>query len=258
MKCPALSILCAMLAWSAESSCAGGAILESGLKKNIPEIGQSRQLVVVTARNWISSSATVRCFERAGIKGPWKEALPACDAVTGRNGMAWGIGLHGTHPAGAPVKHEGDDRAPTGVFRLHGVFGYATPAAAGVTRFPYEQLTRFSAGVDDVRSRYYNRVVDASRIKDKDWKSPEAMLTPHGLYRWGVIVEHNWKSLPGYGSCIFLHIWLAPGHGTSGCTAMALPDLLAIIRRLDSSKRPLLVQLPEPEYERLKAGWGLP
>jgi len=236
----------------------GGSISASGLKMNIPEIARSRQLIVVTTRDWNAIPATVRCFERAGAGSPWEEAVPARDAVAGRNGMAWGIGLHGTHPAAGPVKQEGDGRAPAGVFRLHAIFGDASPAAAHITRFPYIQLTASSVGVDDVRSRYYNRVVDASGIKDKDWKSSEVMLGPHGLYRRGVIVEHNWQSLPGYGSCIFLHIWIGPGHGTSGCTAMALPDLTAIIRRLDASKHPLLVQLPAAEYERLKDNWRLP
>lgn len=253
-----LFILWVMTALGAGPSRAGGAMLETGLNKRIYEIDQCRQLIVVTTRNWDAVDAKVRCYVRADAKSPWKEALPACDAVTGRNGLAWGIGLHGTHPAGARVKAEGDGRAPAGVFRLHEIFGFATRAEAGIAKFPYEQLTASSEGIDDVRSRYYNRVVDASRINDKDWTTSEVMVRPRGLYRWGVVVEHNWKQTPGFGSCIFMHTWLGPGRGTSGCTAMALRNLLAIIRWLDASQDPLLVQLPEGEYERRKGDWGLP
>ena len=258
MKWSALFILCAMLAWNAGTLLASNTMVKQELETHIPGIDASRQFIVVTAGNWDAVSATVRCYERPSITSPWKEALPACDAVVGRNGLAWGIGLHGTHPAEGLVKREGDGRAPAGVFRLHEVFGFVSPAGARVTKFPYMQLTASSEGIDDVRSRYYNRVVDSARIKDKDWKTSETMVGPRGLYRWGIIVEHNWNQSPGYGSCIFLHVWQAPGHGTSGCTAMALTHLTAIIHWLDESKRPLFVQLPEAEYQRLKSGWRLP
>ena len=250
--------VCVLLAAGAVPARAGNTTVKQKLKSHIPEIDGSRQLIVVTSRDWNAGSATIRLFERAGANSPWKEVLPPSDAVTGRNGMAWGIGLHGTHPEDGPVKHEGDGRAPAGVFQLQTIFGYASPGAAHITTFPYEQLTASSEGVNDIHSRYYNRVVDSSRIKDKDWKSSETMVTPRGLYRWGVIVEHNWQCQPGDGSCIFLHIWIGPGHGTAGCTAMALPNLVAIIRKLDASKHPLLVQLPAAGYQRLKSDWRLP
>jgi hypothetical protein len=35
-------------------------------------------------------------------------------------------------------------------------------------------------------------------------------------------------------------------------------NLVELLRRLDSRKRPLLVQLPEQEYARLEGPWGLP
>lgn len=257
MRCNAWLILCALPVLGS-SPPAAGATPEPGLKKNVPETRRCRQFIVVTTRDWTTVAARVLFFERADAGSPWKLAAPACDAVVGRKGLAWGIGLHGSAPAGAPVKQEGDDRAPAGVFGLEEIFGYAAPAAAGITAFPYRQLTASSEGIDDSRSRYYNRIVDASRIKARDWTISEIMTRPRESYRWGVVVEHNWGQIPGRGSCIFLHTWLGPGRGTSGCTAMSRKDLLAIIRKLDSSKLPLLVQLPAGEYEKLKAGWGLP
>ncbi|HWB61849.1 MAG TPA: L,D-transpeptidase family protein [Chthoniobacteraceae bacterium] len=236
---------------------AGGGINAAGLKKSIPEIARCRQLIVVTTAGWETSVARVNCYEReAG--GPWRMVERTFPAVVGRNGMAWGIGLHGAAPADAPVKREGDSRAPAGVFRLNEIFGFATPAASGITRFPYVQLTATSEGIDDSRSRYYNRVIDASRIKDRDWATSETMKTPSGAYRWGVFVEHNWDRQPGAGSCIFIHRWQGQERGTSGCTGMPPSSLLGLIRWLDASKQPLLVQLPAREYERLKARWGLP
>jgi D-alanyl-D-alanine dipeptidase len=78
-------------------------------------------------------------------------------------------------------------------------------------------------------------------------------------YRWGLVVEHNADApVPGRGSCIFLHIWAGPEKGTAGCTAMEQTNLEELLRWLDSKKLPLLVQLPEGEYTRLRTAWRLP
>jgi D-alanyl-D-alanine dipeptidase len=111
--------------------------------------------------------------------------------------------------------------------------------------------------VDDTASAQYNRVVDRSDVKTIDWNSSEHMREVEG-YRWGVVVAHNARAVPGGGSCIFLHIWAGPSKGTAGCTAMEQPNLEALLRWLDSRKRPLLVQLPHSEYARLGPVWKLP
>ena len=41
----------------------------------------------------------------------------AAPVSVGRNGAAWGLGLHAAQPQG-PQKQEGDGRAPAGVFTL--------------------------------------------------------------------------------------------------------------------------------------------
>jgi L,D-peptidoglycan transpeptidase YkuD (ErfK/YbiS/YcfS/YnhG family) len=91
----------------------------------------------------------------------------------------------------------------------------------------------------------------------KDWKTSELMrrIEP---YRWGAVVGHNWKQVPGAGSCIFLHVWEAPGVATSGCTAMPEERMLRVLRWLDQRKTPILVQLPFDEYRRLQTAWKLP
>ena len=109
-----------------------------------------------------------------------------------------------------------------------------------------------------MNSRHYNLVVDRGGVRDVDWKSSERMRAVEG-YRWGVVVAHNADPpLAGRGSCIFLHIWAGPDKGTAGCTAMAQPNLEELLRWLDARKRPVLVQLPEGEYARLRGAWRLP
>jgi D-alanyl-D-alanine dipeptidase len=107
-------------------------------------------------------------------------------------------------------------------------------------------------GVDDPRSHLYNRLVDAPNVAHRDWKSSERVRPTNPMFRWCVEVRHNWEQRPGLGSCIYLHIWKAPGVATSGCTAMAEHDLARIVRWVDARKRPLLVQLPDAESNELR------
>jgi D-alanyl-D-alanine dipeptidase len=227
-------------------------------KSEIPEFAGCKQMILVTTAGWDAVQARLSCFERGARKDSWKQTWPASDAVVGRNGLAWGIGLHGSHPPDGPTKKEGDGRAPAGAFRLHEAFGYAAARDAKITSFPYLPITPTMEGVDDISSKYYNRLQDSATISDKDWKSSEIMLRPDGLYRWGLVVEHNWKPIPGLGSCIFLHIWLGTNQGTTGCTAMPAVTIEKIVRWVDATKHPILVQLPSEVYIRVKDQWKLP
>src|SRR5260370_18579336 len=85
------------------------------------------------------------------------------------------------------------------------------------------------------------------------------MLRPDELYRWAILVDHNaTPPTPGGGSCIFLHIWRGPGQGTVGCTAMPQEQIESLLSWLDPARKPLLVQLPAPQYEKLRKRWKLP
>ena len=112
--------------------------------------------------------------------------------------------------------------------------------------------------MDDPGSRYYGRIVDRASVDQVDWKSSEKMSSiPQ--YRWGVIVSYNMdQPVRGDGSCIFLHQWRGSTNGTSGCTAMSPEDIEALVHWMNGQVRAVLVQLPEPEYERLRSHWQLP
>jgi zinc D-Ala-D-Ala dipeptidase len=215
----------------------------------------SRQLIVVTTPGWDSVRGTLRRFERrTGAK--WVQVGEAFPVVVGRSGLGWGDGLSKAEGDG-PSKREGDGRAPAGVFTLTRAFGFAGTNEAARLRMPYTPLTPGVECVDDATSAHYNRVVDRAAVETVDWNSSERMREVEG-YRWGVVVAHNARAVPGRGSCIFLHIWAGPEKGTAGCTAMEQPSLEALLRWLDSRERPLLVQLPESEYTRLEETWKLP
>lgn len=221
----------------------------------------SRQLLVVTVPTWNSTTGRLERFERDDIGGTWRKAGAAIPVSIGRSGLAWGAGRH-VVPAKTDggVKKEGDGRSPAGIFSLMNAFGYAPSNGMAGLKIAYEQCTESLRCVDDAASPDYNRIL-AEPKGGAPWKSAEVMRRDDEQYRLGVVVAHNQSPrVAGGGSCIFLHIWSAPGAPTSGCTAMKAADLEVVVRWLDAAKEPLLVQWTDGEAAGLDREWkvGLP
>jgi D-alanyl-D-alanine dipeptidase len=216
-------------------------------------LASSRQCLVVTTESWSAPKGTMSIFERES-GGAWRQRGTPVAVVVGKTGLAWGRGLLETKSFAGPTKKEGDNKAPAGIFNLSRVFGYAPSAQS---KMPYLALSANMVGVDDPQSRFYNQLVDQSKI-DKDWRTAEEMFRKDGLYKWGVVVEHNSPPLPGAGSCIFLHIWRGPDKSTVGCTAMSEHNLVDLIRWLDPALHPVLIQLPRSIYFEQRESWNLP
>jgi L,D-peptidoglycan transpeptidase YkuD (ErfK/YbiS/YcfS/YnhG family) len=220
-------------------------------------VDRALQLLLVLTDGWDAVDGTMQRFERVSADAPWRAVGPAVPIVVGRAGLAWGRGLAGA-PGPGPVKREGDGKSPAGVFHLSTVFGQSPGQPAG-WRMPYRYLADNVECVDDGRSASYNRLTTRTAAERVDWSSSEKMWQ-EPLYKWGVVVDHNTAApvQPAGGSCIFLHIWKGPGHGTAGCTAMEESALTAMVGWLAPASTPLLVQLPRAEYARLKPAWRLP
>ena len=220
-------------------------------------LADSRQMVLVTTKDWNAVGGTLRRYERGNTDAAWSEAGSPIEIAVGRNGLGWGRGLNSEIKT-EPQKKEGDGKSPAGIFRLSSAFGFAKPDEIHL-RLPYVQVTEMLECVDDVKSARYNSIVDKSHIIHPDWNSSEKMLEIGEAYRLGVVVDHNVAPrVAGKGSCIFLHIWKGDGSGTSGCTAMEKSNMEKLIHWLDASRNPVLVQLPEMEFQRLQNQWRLP
>lgn len=221
----------------------------------------SNQIVVVTTADWNSPQGTLRRYQRAGAGKKWMPVGDPVSVMVGKNGLGWGSGVTPAAFDGRnssdPLKREGDGKAPAGVFHLSKIFGYAAQPEKG-WKMPYINLTSSVECVDDTASHFYNQVVDRSTVSP-DWNSSEHMLRDDELYRWGILVDHNVGSVvPGSGSCIFMHIWRGPGEPTVGCTAMPQVEIEKVLGWLDPVSQPLLVQLPEAEYKKVRKHWHLP
>lgn len=213
----------------------------------------SHQLVVVRSPSDTSTQAKLQRYELSGKR--WKAVGQEVSVTVGRSGLAWGRGLHAPQPG--QQKREGDGKSPSGIYAFGKIFGYA-PASEVHFNMPYVQAADALECVDDVKSKFYNQLVD-NQLTQKDWSSSELMHRSDHQYRWGATVEHNTSPmLPAGGSCIFFHIWRKPGAPTSGCTAMTEENLLTLLHWLDAKQSPMLLQVTEADYPRFKKEFNLP
>ena len=219
---------------------------------------KSLQAVVVTTDGWNSIHGKAVLVERKRSGGEWKPVSDLFPVVVGRSGLGadlpnWdpikNIGSH------AIAKREGDGRAPAGFFPLTSTFGNADVGS----KLPFTRLEEFTECVDDTNSAFYNKIVDRMQVGNFDWKSSEKMKAVGPQYDLGVFVAYNsFPAIRGNGSCIFLHIWKDADTGTAGCTAMARENLERIIKWLDPSKIPYLVQTTEADYKLTHRSYKLP
>ena len=224
-------------------------------------LASSCQLLRVIAPDWGSNFAVLQRYERTRFEAGWQPIGAVVKVMLGKSGLAWGRGLHLPIGRAGREKREGDACAPAGIFAITALFGDAAPDSpfARAAKLPYLYATRDLKAIDDPASAHYNRIVDQSSGVQIDWTSCEDMRRSDERYAVGAVVAHNSAPpVPAAGSCIFLHVWADEGVPTAGCTAMSLADMSEIAGWLDGAAAPLLVQLPQAEYEGLREVWGLP
>ncbi len=206
----------------------------------------SSQLLVVTTPNWNEKNGILQRYEKHNTH--WEKVGHTIPIVLGRNGLGWGKGLHKT-PKNAPyIKHEGDGKAPAGLFRIGHAFGY-NPLPFDID-LPYSVYKTTDHCVDDSHSKWYNQIVD-STTATQDYKSFEHMKLENHLYKYGLTINHNPDNMANDGSCIFMHIWDGTQNGTAGCTTMIEDEIIELLKWIDEKRKPLLLQLPIEEMPKL-------
>jgi D-alanyl-D-alanine dipeptidase len=221
-------------------------------------VAHALQIVVVTGITWDSMEGRLERFERPKELDPWRLVGRAVPVAIGRGGFAWGRGAYDRNEVSGRDLTENDHRSPAGVFRIVQAFGTDPKSELPDLRMPYLPIEEGHLCVDDPESGYYNRIVKLSDIRSPDWRSAEAMNNPLNGYNLGILFAQNTTPpVADRGSCIFLHVG-SPLGGTEGCTTLEEAPLRELARWLDPAANPLLVQLPEDEYRRLRNRWGLP
>jgi L,D-peptidoglycan transpeptidase YkuD (ErfK/YbiS/YcfS/YnhG family) len=237
---------------------ASAAACAAAKDNNAPWTSDGTQLLVVIPADWQSPNARLHSFERVGTR--WLAKAPAFDVTIGKNGAAWGLGLHPAQNTG-PQKVEGDGKAPAGIFALGQAFGYASENS---TALGYSAMAVDDWCVDVNDSPYYNQLINtkvlgaAAASGSTEPMRRDIHLSGDMAYKKGFVIKHNANNVSRAGSCIFAHLWKAPGKATAGCTAMPEAEMDALLAWLDQRKNPVMVLLPEPQYKALRKAWHLP
>ncbi|MGH7110607.1 MAG: L,D-transpeptidase family protein [Stellaceae bacterium] len=148
-------------------------------------------------------------------------------ALWGGRRMRCALGRGGIVPAAD--KREGDGATPAGTWPMREVLFRADRLGEIVTALACRELSPADGWCDDPADPAYNRLVSLPYPAHCE----HLWLADHA---YDVIVPLGYNDDPvvkGRGSAIFLHV-AAPGFApTAGCVALALSDLLAVLREAE-------------------------
>ena len=123
---------------------------------------------------------------------------------------------------------EGDNKSPTGFYKLTQAFGIKDNPG---TKFDYLKVDDTYNWVDDPDSKYYNMLV-STRDVEKDWNSAENILKIGTAYNYVMSIGYNTdERKPGLGSAIFLHVMT--NSATAGCVSVPEVDMIKILNNVD-------------------------
>ncbi len=203
------------------------------------------QMVLVVGEEYNSTKAELYCFE---------DGVMVFDPIkvnVGKNGFGFGLGEMALfQKEKEPIKYEGDQKAPIGVFTLDAIFGYEKDLKF---KMPYIHARKGVICVDDSDSEFYNKIIQEPKIKPKSF---EEMRRDDTQYELGIVVGHNKEQLKKRGSCIFMHVQKAQDAPTAGCTSMTLEDIKKIASWLDESKNPILIQITRSQLGEVLKLYG--
>jgi D-alanyl-D-alanine dipeptidase len=196
-------------------------VLAAVTSATCPQILQNAtRLIFVTAPTMNAVAAEVRLFERDKPELTWRLAQAAEPAVLGLKGMGWGEGFEGLAQSGEPIKSEGDDRTPAGIFPAGRPFGFESSGHPG-----YLEIRPDTVCVDDPSSAAYSTIASRASVGSK---THVEQMGGFSLYRRGLVVEYPSDRLRRSGSCIFIHVWRSRFKGTAGCIALPEPRVAAL------------------------------
>lgn len=215
---------------------------------------RSNQLILVLTKNIDDLNGSMQRYQRNAV-GQWESVDNRIPAVVGERGVAQSKDFQNPLFEG-PLKYEGDQRTPMGVFSLGPLFGFGEHE--NIAKMNYRQINKTTVCIDDKNSPQYNQLIDRVLNTAKNWHSAEEMYDVP-LYRLGGIIQYNTNPIvKGSGSCIFLHIWRSAKIGTAGCVAMPEAQMLPLLQWLDKNQRPVIAIFSYENYLKVRAAWHLP
>jgi L,D-peptidoglycan transpeptidase YkuD (ErfK/YbiS/YcfS/YnhG family) len=134
------------------------------------------------------------------------------------------LGRSGVKPA--IDKREGDGASPIGRWPIRRVMWRADKLTAPETALPMSPIRQADGWCDAADDPRYNQPVTHPYPA-----SAEQLWRADDVYDVIVVLGHNdCPVVAGMGSAIFMHVARPDFSPTQGCVALALPDLLAVLR----------------------------
>lgn len=202
------------------------------------------RLVVVTTAGLDAATAEIRTFQRAKAGTAWEPRMGPMAATVGRSGLGWGWTSGDLRQGGEPLKQDGDNRTPAGVFKIRRAFGTQPARLPG-----FLVLTKGEAYcVEDPASEHFGRIVP-HRIAG--WKTLGEDMAANPLYRHGLDLDYPTNAARRAGGCLFLHVWRRPGVATVGSVATSEQTVLHL-QGFTSGVPAAIAILPATALIRLK------
>jgi len=221
------------------------------LPERLTHIGDSRQVVVVTTRNWTTSYARLQTWQQ-DADGTWAQIVTPVAARVGWNGVRR-----------AANRKQSTGTTPAGTFGLLRGFGLERPSGVDL---PYRRVDKNDWWpYDPTDPKTYN-VLQPQRMRHADWRPAwaERLKSYSTQYRYAVVLDYNlpsgieWqrgervattKADTSAGGGIFLHV---NGTGaTAGCISIARDQMRSVLKWLDPSLDPVIVIGPRAVIEKM-------
>ena len=143
----------------------------------------------------------------------------------------------GKNGASKTIK-EGNKTTPIGTFDLGIAMGtHSEKEMKPKIKTDYIQINKYLYWVDDIKSKYYNQLVDI-RNTGKQWDSAEHLIEYPLEYEYLVEIKVNPKNIPDKGSAIFLHCNY--GKPTFGCVGVSKEIMEKLIQVIDKDTKMII------------------
>lgn len=193
------------------------------VKRNAVLLDSVNQILVVFNDKPENNLATLVAMEKKGKR--WHIVSSPMTAGIGRKGFA------------APgKKREGDQKSPSGFFRLGRLFSYEKVVD---TQMPFIQTTPEDKWIDDTDSPDYNRHIRGAT----NAKSYEKLLLNGNDYRYCMVINYNTHPVvKDNGSAIFLHLSEGASiNSSSGCVVLLQKDMEQLLRWMKPELKPSIL-----------------
>jgi L,D-peptidoglycan transpeptidase YkuD (ErfK/YbiS/YcfS/YnhG family) len=237
----ALALGAALVAAVASTATPSVGAVAKPLPERLANIGDSRQVVVVTSGSWTSSYARLQTWRKT-TDGEWIRVVDPIPARVGWNGMRR-----------AENREQGTGTTPAGTFGLISGFGLERPEGVDL---PYRKVDANDWWPYDPKDPKTYNVLQPHRVQHAKWRPEwaERLASYRSQYRFAVVLDYNlpsevsWqdgervareKADTSAGGGIFLHV---NGTGaTAGCVSVERSEMRRVLRWLDPDLDPVIV-----------------